>query len=906
MRAARWLRHSDVVVRLSLAVCCILPWIYAVPAVAGQADEVSVRVGLAERTTYVGQPVRCQIVVNGSRESSPPTIPPTPGLTWDFLGGQDQTSSSVVIINGRRTERRTEAYVFWYNVTPEVAGRHEIPPISVVVNGRQIQSDPAVLTATPPTERDDLKVQIEVDNTRPYVGEPIGVKVTLYLRRAVRRPTFRLPGVNDRFEAYPGRPGAKTSEGNIQLLGMDVPAIRGTDRLDGREYNTYTMSCYLVPLQAGQQQLGPMTLACDVVIREGWGMFDSDVTETAVVPSNELTLDVQPVPEAGRPANFTGLVGRYRISSAARPTEVNVGDPITLTVRVQAEGPVLRKPDIRLDAQPGFADAFRVSADTPEPETQGTSLVYQFTIRPQRESVKRIPGIELPCFNTESGSYETVTSDPIDLKVRPTRIVTADDAVSSGGNSAAAGPAGVEVSDVSEGIAHNYTAPDELLVHQQFDLRSAVFRSPAVIAAIAGPPFAYAVCAVWLFVGKSEERRRIARRRSRALGRAKQTMQRGRESTALERVAGAVRGYLADRFDILESALTTEECVRLAREVNEEAAAQIAHVLAVCDAAKYGGSAGHNAEGGVESIQQEAIDALMQLDRSRRSRSQAATLTITPALLVGMAAVMLVHPRSALAQADAEAAPLLTRANELFSQAIETRKTDPTNARAEFQQSIDLWQRLIDERGIVNGKLYYNIGNAYLLAGDVGHAIVNYRRAERYLRGDANLAANLDYARRQVATRIELEVQARIRRILFFWHYDLSPQTRFLAFVILSACAWCWGLLHLWWPRIRGNTHGRRPVLWPALFVGFVALACLGSLLVEEASLRSQFGAQAVVIRPAEGRKGPSAIGYEASFSEALAPGVEVSVETRRGDWVLVRLRDARETWLQRADIEVI
>src|SRR5262245_6018297 len=46
---------------------------------------------------------------------------------------------------------------------------------------------------------------------------------------------------------------------------------------------------------------------------------------------------VEEPPVAGRPEDFSGLVGVYRISSSASPTEVNVEDPLTLTVRITGD-----------------------------------------------------------------------------------------------------------------------------------------------------------------------------------------------------------------------------------------------------------------------------------------------------------------------------------------------------------------------------------------------------------------------------------------------------------------------------------------------------------------------------------------------------------------------------------------
>ena len=53
-----------------------------------------------------------------------------------------------------------------------------------------------------------------------------------------------------------------------------------------------------------------------------------------MVSSQPLKLTVLPLPEEGKPSGFYGLVGQYTISASATPTKVNVGDPITLTVKV--------------------------------------------------------------------------------------------------------------------------------------------------------------------------------------------------------------------------------------------------------------------------------------------------------------------------------------------------------------------------------------------------------------------------------------------------------------------------------------------------------------------------------------------------------------------------------------------
>src|SRR5436309_1725216 len=49
-------------------------------------------------------------------------------------------------------------------------------------------------------------------------------------------------------------------------------------------------------------------------------------------------------PVAGRPAQFSGVVGRYRLEVSAAPTSVVVEEAVTLRVRVVGQGPARYQP----------------------------------------------------------------------------------------------------------------------------------------------------------------------------------------------------------------------------------------------------------------------------------------------------------------------------------------------------------------------------------------------------------------------------------------------------------------------------------------------------------------------------------------------------------------------------------
>lgn len=68
--------------------------------------------------------------------------------------------------------------------------------------------------------------------------------------------------------------------------------------------------------------------------------------------------------------------------------------------------------------------------------------------------------------------------------------------------------------------------------------------------------------------------------------------------------------------------------------------------------------------------------------------------------------------------------------------------------------------------GIYNSDVYYNLGNAYFKQGDLGRAILNYRRAYRLAPRDADIRANLNFARSQTVDRLEVEPEGAMANLV--------------------------------------------------------------------------------------------------------------------------------------------
>ncbi len=93
----------------------------------------------------------------------------------------------------------------------------------------------------------------------------------------------------------------------------------------------------------------------------------------------------------------------------------------------------------------------------------------------------------------------------------------------------------------------------------------------------------------------------------------------------------------------------------------------------------------------------------------------------------------------------------------------------------DFPRAIESFTGLT-QAGIVNGKLFYNLGNAYFKNDDLGHALLWYARAAVLIPRDPDLKFNAGYARGMVKDKSEDKVSG-VLRILFFWQYLLGRTT---------------------------------------------------------------------------------------------------------------------------------
>ena len=240
------------------------------------------------------------------------------------------------------------------------------------------------------------------------------------------------------------------------------------------------------------------------------------------------------------------------------------------------------------------------------------------------------------------------------------------------------------------------------------------------------------------------------------------------------------------------------------------------------------------------------------------------------------------------ALSNEESTTLLREAERCFDDGNEAAAVNHEHAIECWRKAVSRYEKVIKEGKIVNGALYYNLGNAYFRLGDMGNAIANYRRAERLIPRDANVQKNLAYARRNCQDNIQEPESKKVLKTLFFWHYDFPLGLRELFFVI-GFCGFChFGILRL---KLRRT--------WVSAIMGVCALLAVvmaASMLVTElGERRTTYGV--IVASEVEGRKGNSE-SYDKSFQAPLHAGTEFRLLETRGNWMEIQLADNQTCWL--------
>lgn len=371
----------------------------AVCMCAASVRAATFRIELDRDNISVGESATLQMIFEDGAPGTVPNFPSQPNLTISY----QSNGRSFQTIGGRTTSQVTVQFA----VTPAVPGDYIIPALSVVVDGATLTSKPLRLRVTKGQEivNKFAFAKLTLPKEEMYVGEMMPLELQLFILSGRPEQMPQLGGEGFTFGKMPN-------------------PTQGRARVGNQAYTVWVFKTFLVAAKAGNLTFGPIDCPSILSIPTGqsdWMFGPRSEERRSIIKTEAKKIRVLPLPTDGVPPSFAGAVGTFALSASVNPTNVGVGDPITINVAINGRGAL---DSLNLPSLDSWRE-FKIYPPTSRIETtdalglEGTKIFEQVVV-PENTEVKQLPPIMFSFFDPEQKIYRTLGYPATPLIVRPT------------------------------------------------------------------------------------------------------------------------------------------------------------------------------------------------------------------------------------------------------------------------------------------------------------------------------------------------------------------------------------------------------------------------------------------------------------------------------------------------------
>jgi hypothetical protein len=556
--------------------------------------------GVNKNRVAVGEVFQLDFSINASGKNF------TPPSFGDFTvySGPNQ-STSMQIVNGSISQ----SIALSYYLAAKKEGTFTIGSASITVGNNTLQSNTVNIEVVKggntqqqapsqqqsgsqaktggQTSTENLFSRTSVSKLKVYAGEQIIITHKVYTR-------MNLKGFqNVKFPSYNGF--------WMQEVPRNAQYEVKTENVDGVTYNVVEVKkAFLFPQRTGKIEIEPMEVEC--VVREKSGkrndpfsqffgndpFFGMDAYKDAVynIKSNAITVEVIPLPEAGKPADFPGAVGNFSMNATIDKDKVKANNGINLKITITGKG------NLKLIDAPklNFPDEFEsYDPKTNENITANESGVsgsktFEYLLIPRHEGTYKIEPWKFTYFDAEKKTYVALPSKEFTITVEK----------GEGGSASAPVMTSVAKEEVKVfGNDIRYIKTGNLPLAKKGEY---FFSSPLFLAGYGVPPLLFLA---FLFLRREHIRRNsdLAMVRKRGAGRiakkhlaqAEKSMKSGDKENFFVNVLSALYSYAGNKMNIPVAELSKEKVVELlkGKNVQEDAIHELVKLMDECEFARY-------------------------------------------------------------------------------------------------------------------------------------------------------------------------------------------------------------------------------------------------------------------------------------------------------------------------------
>lgn len=556
------------------------------------AQDVKFTASVSKTTVGTGEQFEINFSLNGNGDHFTP-----PGFgNFELLSGPNM-STSMESINGHTTVSNSYSYV----LMSVNEGDYTIAPATVMVNGRKWSTSPIkikVIKGRPVPQGSQaqsgpdnsinatntanlsksLFIKADVNKTNVYQGEQLSVTYRLYTRVDIEQTQLdKIPELNGFW--------AEDTRSMQQQVQFRVETYKGL------KYNVADLKqTVLFPEHAGSLTIDPlgMTFLVRQPVRSNdiMDQFFGAYNEVKLkVKSPAVVIHVKPLPAVGKPANFTGAVGNFKMESSIDKTALKANDALNYKVKISGSGNIKLLKTLNTSFPADFEKYDPKITDTLKAGENGISgsRIYNYLLIPRHQGDFTIDPLKFSYFNPVSGKYVTLTSKGFPIKVDKgsnESNVTAFSAVDK-----------QDIKMLDKDIRYIKTNDSDINKGDSW-----FFGSPwYYVLLLVGPVICYGAYAYRNQIRKKNsdvvqvKSRRAGKIAAKHLANAQKQLQANNTQVFYEDISKGLYGYLSDKLNIQYANLDRETIISGLKErsVNEQLALQLLDTLDLCEMARY-------------------------------------------------------------------------------------------------------------------------------------------------------------------------------------------------------------------------------------------------------------------------------------------------------------------------------
>ncbi len=335
------------------------------------------------------------------------------------VGGPNQSISNSWI-NGKRSFSKTYSYF----LSPQTRGKIVIGQATIDVKGETYKTSPVEIEVTAAVETpkdgnnaeyvasENVHLVAEVSNSNPYLNEAITVTYKLYVSHDV--------SITSQWREIDTPKYADFWSQNIDNQN-NYRVMDG--KYNGQDYRYVILrTTVLYPQKIGELDIEPLTLDVPIDVQGSRrDIFGRRVMERVnkTISAGRRTIEVKPLPLAGKPDGFNGAVGEFQFDVTTNKTKLDANESLQMDVKITGKGnlKLFTTPSLKLPSSLEVYEPERSEKVTTTMSGMQGSITESYTIVPQFKGTYPIQPISFSFFDPKTEKYRTITSQEFAIEV---------------------------------------------------------------------------------------------------------------------------------------------------------------------------------------------------------------------------------------------------------------------------------------------------------------------------------------------------------------------------------------------------------------------------------------------------------------------------------------------------------